>query len=70
MLRIGKTWITAHYKKAIYDAHRTPALTTYMINKYSWSINTIKTVNWVTINSVQRNLSDTKQMQNCKIMHG
>ncbi len=52
MLRIGKTWITAHYKKAIYDAHRTPALTTYMINKYSWSIDTIKTVNWASINSV------------------
>ena len=60
MLRIGKTWITAYYKKAIYDAHWAPALTTYMINKYSWSIDTIKTVNWASINSVRRNLSNTK----------
>jgi hypothetical protein len=45
MLRIGKTWITTHYKKAIYDAHRTPALMAYMINKYLCSMDTIKTVN-------------------------
>jgi hypothetical protein len=42
------------------DAHQIPALTTYMINKYSWSTDTIKTVNCAAINSVQRNLSDTK----------
>jgi hypothetical protein len=42
------------------DAHQIPALTTYMINKYSWSTDTIKTVNCASINSVQRNLSDTK----------
>jgi hypothetical protein len=69
MLQIGKTWMTAHYKNAIYDAHQTPALMTYMINKYSWLTDTIKTVNWASINSVQRNLSDTKRMQTCKIMH-
>ena len=70
MLKIGKTWITAHYKKAIYEAHRTPAMTAYMINKYSWTTDTIKTVNWASINSVRRTLSDTKRMQTCKIMHG
>jgi ribonuclease HI len=70
MLKIGKTWITSHYKKAIYDAHRTPAMTAYMINKYSWTTDTIKTVNWASINSVRRTLSDTKRMQTCKIMHG
>ncbi len=69
MLQIRKTWITAHYKKAIYDAHQTPALTTYMINIYSWSTDTIKTVNWASINSVRRTLPDTKRMQTCKIMH-
>ena len=70
MLRIGKTRITAHYKKSIYDAHQTPALTTYMKNKYSWSNDTINTITWASINSVQRNLPDTKGMQTCKIMHG
>ena len=70
MLKIGKTWITAHYKKAIYDAYQTPAMTAYMIDKYSWTTDTIKTVNWVSINSVRRTLSNTKRMQTCKIMHG
>ena len=70
MLKIGKTWITAHYKKAIYDAHRTPAMTAYMIDKYPWTADTIKTVNWESIKSVRRSLSDTKKMQTCKIMHG
>ena len=45
-------------------------MTTYMINKYSWSTDTIKTVNWASINSVRRTLPDTKRMQTCKIMHG
>jgi hypothetical protein len=69
MLKIRKTWITAHYKKAIYDAHQTPAMTAYMINKYSWTTDTIKTVNWASINSVRHTLSDTKRMQTCTIMH-
>jgi hypothetical protein len=70
MLQIGKLWITAHYKKAIYNVHQTPALRTYMLNKYSWSTDTIKTVNWASINSFQRNLPNTKRMQTCKKMHG
>ena len=52
------SWHTT--KKQYDDAHRTPGLMAYVINKYSWSINTIKTVNWASINSVRRNLSDTK----------
>ena len=60
MLQIGKSWITAHYKKAIYNVHQTPALRTYMLHKYSWSTDTIKTVNWASINSFQRNLPNTK----------
>ena len=70
MLRIGKTWITAHYKKSIYDAHQTSALSTSTKNKYSWSKDTINTINWASINSVRCNLPDTKKMQTCKIMHG
>ena len=66
MLWIRKTWITAHYKKSIYDAHQTSALSTYMKNKYSWSKDTINTINWASINSVRCNLPDTKKCKHVK----
>jgi hypothetical protein len=33
LLKIGETWIMAHYKQTLYNAHQTPALMKYMKDK-------------------------------------
>jgi hypothetical protein len=42
----------------------------YLKTKYSWTDKTLRDIHWPSVKTVRRQLSHTKRMQTCKIMHG
>ncbi len=70
MLRIKKRWITAKYKKELYDARRTKYMRIYCMEKYGWDDETFDSIHWESVSSVRSKMTGTQQMQTMKIMHG
>ena len=70
MLKIDKAWITAHCKGELYKARRTKPMEEYLKTKYNWDDKILNNIHWPSIKTVRQQLSCTKQMQTCKIMHG
>jgi hypothetical protein len=70
MLHINNKWITSHYKEELYTARRTKPMEEYLKVKYNWNEQRLKYIHWPSIKTVRQQLSHTKRMQMCKIMHG
>ena len=70
MLRIGKRWITSHYKRHLYDARCSGPIRSYMKEKYEWDDETFDSVDWATIGQMRRRQTHTQRMHSCKLMHG
>ena len=70
MLRINDTWITSHYKVELYRSRRTKPMEDYLKVKYNWTDEILNDIYWPSIKTVRHQLSQTKRMQTCKIMHG
>jgi hypothetical protein len=70
MLQINNIWITSHFKRELYKARRTTPMEEYLKTKYNWSNRTLNDIYWPSIKTVRQQLSQTKRMQTCTIMHG
>ena len=71
MLQINGTWITAHHKGKLYKARQTKKLDEkYLNRKHNRNYCTLNNIHWPSIKTTRQQLSCTKRMQTCKIMHG
>ena len=70
MLKIGDTWITSKYKRAIYKARRLGPIREYCVQRYEWNEGQFDTVDWESIGRVRKKLTVNKFRQSCKLMHG
>jgi len=70
MLRIGKKWITSKMKQEIYRGHRKKKMIQYCKERYGWTKEVVKLVNWDTVGTVRQGMKRHSRRFTSKLMHG